>query len=344
MHRTLSALSLCALVCSLSSLGCLNPLASDELDPGRLVLPAGSVVESAHDNYVINAQIDAHDGVGAVIPLISGFSNGAPIKYWDFGETEAFAVPLFFLAKDVVYEKDAEGKVIEGKIASFGMVNHNSIIDSIPGDSGYSPFWVVYLLEVTDKYDGELITSFAAIEEAQRQGLIHAPMETQIAVNCPIVAKGTVLEVGGGKPNLAPPSQFFWQGKTVDYFELPQIPLDENIAIPEEVVYVLKREGEEPLSEPLRHVDINGDGDTFDTNNIFSAVKDADDLFTPLARTIEVTVQSTYKSIDTSVDGLTADAMSEVQLFSPEPQSIIVSFQEEPVMRNLPRQEVVGEF
>jgi hypothetical protein len=64
-------------------------------------------------------------------------------------------------------------------------------------------------------------------------------------------------------------------------------------------LFILRREGGEFLSEPMRHVDITGDGDRFDSNNILEASRADGAAYTPLLRTVHVTVPTTTLSIDT---------------------------------------------
>lgn len=316
---------------SFCAAGCLDPMVSDELGGALLVLPAGSEVPNAHDDPAIDKQIADFDGVDELVPLIGAFAGGAVTHYWDFGSTPEFAIPLFRLIR-----KDAEGNV--------ELIDHLPIIDAIPGDAGYSAFWAIFFVEVTDAYDGEVIPSFAAVEEAQRLGILKAPDAPTFSINCPVVARGVTLEVGGGNPPIEHNGIFFWQGQTVEYFDFGVMPLVNGTAAPEERIYVLRREGEEPLSEPLRGVDITGDGDIGDSNNIFSAVR-SDPDYSPLARIVNVALDKNYSSIDTSQDESDAEITRSVQIFNPEPvPGVVVAYESTESLRNCPQQVAVGGF
>jgi hypothetical protein len=220
-------------------------------------------------------------------------------------------------------------------------VDHNTIVDVIPGDPGYSPFWAVIALEVTDRYAGELITSFAAIDDARALGLVGEPELQSFAVNCPAVASDVRLEVDDGAP-LEPPSRFFWRGRSVRYYDLGPMPLVEGALAEESMRYVLARVGEPSLSEPRRGVDMTGDGDLADTNDVFEHRRD-DAGYSPLCRTIEVTVPASYRSIDTARDQTIADARDASALFDPAPvPGVVVAFERTEQLANCPQQSAPG--
>lgn len=316
---------------ALGSLGaCLDPQVSDDVVLNRLVLPAGTAVPSAHDNPEIAQQIADNDGVDGVEPLLNGFANGTAIRYWDFGDSPTYGAPLFALAN-----RNAAGELEL-------VTTHPPIVDAIPGDSGYSPYWTVFILEVTDLYNGELITSFGAVEEAQSLGLVLAPTQPTFAINCPAVADDVALDVGGGEDPFAPPLRFYWQGKTVLYYDFGPMPIpDGNEQVAD--VLILSREGKEPISEPLRQIDITNDGDIFDTNNVFEFARD-DAAYTPLTRRIDVTVpDDSFPLIDTTEAEDASGIQSYSDLFAPAPvPGRVVAFETTDEVRNLPQQSTVG--
>jgi hypothetical protein len=184
------------------SVGCLDPLVSDEPGYSRLVLPAGTKVPSADSDADLNGQIDAYDGVDApLVDLRSGFADGNEVRYWDFGEANGKAVPGFFLA---ACDEKGQPKT-DGRIK-----RHPLLVDSVPGDRDYSPLRLLQAVCVTEKYDGELITSPSALDDAIDIGIVKEPNEAAIWVNCPVVAKGVSLDVGGSAP--VAPSDVFYRG------------------------------------------------------------------------------------------------------------------------------------
>ncbi len=309
--------------------GCLDPLVGDEPGLPGLVLQAGSEVPSAHDDSNIERQIEGGDGVEEEVPLVHGFAGGQPIVYWDFGPAPDFAAPIFQLVR-------------EGAGGELEPVAHPTIVDEVPGDPDYSPFWALLTVKVTDLYDGELLTSFAAVQEAEQLGLVEAPQLQPRAVNCPAVARDVTLEVGGGAEPLPPASHFFWRGMTVDYYDFGALALDPGARMPASPRYLLRRQGGEPLSEIVRGVDITGDGDVNDTNDVFPARAD-EESFSPLCRTVTVAVAADTPSIDSSGDETMAAIRTATDLFDPDAvEGTVVAFSETEDLRNCPQQRQPG--
>lgn len=329
-HSTRWSAALTALAASISALpaaGCLDTLVDDELGPSGLVLPAGTNVPSAHDDSTIDRQIDEYDGVDQVVPLVHGFAGGAPVAYRDFGPAPNVAAPLFVLVR-------------EGA-GGIERIDHPTIIEAIPGDPGYSPFWAVLSVQVTDAYDGELITSFAAVQEAERLGLVEPPSQTGTAVNCPVVADGVTAEVGGGDAVPAN-AHFFWEGRTVDYFDLGDMPLEAGSHVPDDARYVIRREGSEPLSEPVRGVDLTGDGDLDDSNDVLARAQ-GEEGASPLCRTVDVAVVVGTEAIDTFADQTLSSIRAGTDLFDPDAiEGLVVAFDETEDLRNCPQQREAG--
>ncbi|MEO8706134.1 MAG: hypothetical protein ABI867_39255 [Kofleriaceae bacterium] len=315
-----------ALVIPLAS-ACLGPQVDDGVTRPTELLPAGSTVTSALADPEIAARVDANDGVDGRIVRQTAFVAGRVVHVWDFGPAPEIAAPLF-----VIVERDPSGNLVR--------TPHDTIIDAIPGDPGYSPFWAAFFIEITDAYDGELMTSFSAVAEAVDRGLVLAPVAQPFAVNCPAVGLGVELEVGDGQAT-PPATSFYYHGTSVPYFDFGMMPLDGGVRVPEAPRYLLRREGAEPLSEVVRHVDMDGDGDARDTNDVY-AIDPAAFTSTPRLRSVEVVVRSTVASIDTSQDETIADLRDAVQLFTPAPGPAVVSYEALPVIHNIAGQHVTG--
>lgn len=317
----MSRARIAAVVLGVALAGCLDPLVDDDVPPQGLVLPAGSTVDSALDDDRIAQQIADNDGVDGVVPLLSGFADGQLVHFWDFGPAPSIAAPIWVIV-------DADGN----------FVNHNVVVDTIPGDAGYSPYWVVFTVQITDQYAGEIMPSIAAIREAERLGLVNAPERQELSVNCPTVGSDVSLDVGTGMPPQPPIKRFYWQGKKVPYYDFGLMPVEQGVVVPEVPVYVLRREGSEPLSEPVRGVDITGDADINDTNNLFSYPASHAN-YSPLCRTVDVAVPATYSSIDTTGDETMADFMTAADVFNPAPVAgNVVAFEVTDQLWNCPQQ------
>jgi hypothetical protein len=308
---------------------CLDPLVDDDTAGPGLLLPAGSPVPDGHEDPAVDRRIDSNDEVDDEVPLVHGFAGGEAIRYWDFGPAPDFAAPLFLLAR-----------ITDG--GDIQPLDHPTVIDSIPGQNGYSPYWAVLMLEVTDDYDGELVTSFSAVQEAVDLGLVEAPVQLDLVVNCPVVARGVTLQVEDDGETLPAPSRFFWRGNTIDYFDFGQLAVEAGAEMPAMPRYQIRREGGEPLSELVRGVDITGDGDLNDTNDVFAAGPDQEG-YSPRCQTVDVAVVTATEAIDTFADESMSAVRAATDLFDPEPvAATVVSFAETDEVHNCPQQREPG--
>ncbi len=316
------------LLLALACAGCLGPLVSDDPAPvtSTSILPAGTPVPVLTDDPTAAAKIAAADGVTGTIVRQTAFARGTLVHVWNFGPAPNLAAPLFMLV-----QKDADGNLVR--------IPHPTVIEAIPGDPGYSPFWAVFTVEVTTAYHGELLTSFAAIQEALTSGLIKPPMAQPYAVNCPIAGPEIRVDVGNGA-TVGPNAQFYYLGSRVPYFDFGHMPLA-GADVPAATRVVLRREGEEPLSEVVRHVDIDGDGDITDTNDV---LEDAAALspVSPRMREVDVAVVKSTSSIDTSHNEASSSVTSLDQLLAPQPTSIVVAYEMTDIYENWVAQQTVG--
>ena len=103
--------------------------------------------------------------------LVQGWNKGEAVFYPDFGANPPAAIPIWAFITGM----DAQGnpEFVEGQ---------NNVIDSIPGDAGYSAFWQVNLVTVDDGYEPNSIKSAA---DALASGF--EITTTDLVVNCPVV-------------------------------------------------------------------------------------------------------------------------------------------------------------
>lgn len=267
-------------LCALTA--CLGPQVSDDISRPDSILPAGATVPSIYDSSEGTA-IRKHEGVSGTVPLYTGFVDGALVHFWDFGPAPDHPSPIFRLVRSGTTE----------------LLDHPPIFTSVPGDGGYSPFATVFTVEVTDQYRGELITSQAALNAAQDLGLVGAGRPAPTNLNWPVVDPDILVDVGGGQ-TVAASHVFYYEGLQGLYFDLGESRLaSDNVTVPTTNLYELRREGGDPLSEPVRHVDLDGDGDTVDSNDIFASGA-ADAAWSPRCRVVSVTVGASVESIDTT--------------------------------------------
>jgi hypothetical protein len=320
-----------ALLCA-----CIDPLSEDDVPPQDILFdfdPAND--ERPWARGELAETIDEHDAVeGGVVARLSAFSGGQRVWYWDFGPSPTFAAPLWVLVNPF-----AEGE-------EFVPIDHPLIWDVVPGDAAYSPYWRLHVVSVTDKYAGERLTSRRAIDEALRLGLILPPQPSELYANCPVIGEHVRMQIrpgtfpgweeepcpGDENATCIAPHWAYCKGVRVAYFDTngPRA-IDPDGTLPVETVYELRRETESlPLSEPVRGVDITGDEDAVDTNDVLPTTP-CDDAYTPVHRTTEVFVTGTYASIDTASDETQADARNVRDLFNANgsPRTVLVRGLEE---------------
>ena len=187
--------------------------------PESYLLPADAVVPSLATNSELVTQIQFNDGLvdatlmmnGGVVVRGTGKSGGATVRFWNFGPSpfDSFSVlaPIYYVG------------TLDGANVFTPLPDHPPLLDTIPGDLRYSPIRRVLNVPVTDAYDGEKITSLAALNEAIDRGLVGDPIVEGTWINLPVVPPGTMLEVGGGMPPM-PAKQVYARGYLVDAFEL----------------------------------------------------------------------------------------------------------------------------
>lgn len=171
-------------------IGCLGPLVEDDPQVSVHILPPGSEVPGIDENEELLAQVRINDGLDdgkleeadGVVPRIAGWANGVEISYWSFGSTSRVGAMAYVLVEDASH--------------AFVPIDHPWLLDSIPGDPVYGPIRRIQHVVVTDEYDGELLTTVRALEDAIELGLVEEPVPAGTWVNAPIVAPGTRLDVG----------------------------------------------------------------------------------------------------------------------------------------------------
>jgi hypothetical protein len=205
----------------------LHPLVSDvppDGPPGdgaaTSLLPPGTIVPGISTNTALVDQIRINEGLtyatlmtnGGIVTRTAGKSAGATVEYWNFGsatlETNGIAVlaPLYVFGT-------------ENGSAFTPSTTHPPLIDTICGDTRYSPFRRVIDVPFTDTYAGQLITSLDALDDAVNLGIVGTPTPDGTWINMPVVLPGLLLEVGSDVPPL-PTQQVYGEGYLVDVFEL----------------------------------------------------------------------------------------------------------------------------
>jgi len=193
-HGAALAVTLCS--------ACLEPLTDDDPGYSRNVLPRGAAVQSAYSDLQINRKIDLNDGLtGPVVPIKNGFAGGTPVRYWDLGPAKRSTAPAYDIAK-----------CENGAPVTDDPWVHPLVMETIPGDTDYSPYRAISYACVTPKYNGEQFTSVEALEDGIELGLIEEPMPADIWVNVPVVGRNVDLSYGDRNQ---PPERGFYKGREV---------------------------------------------------------------------------------------------------------------------------------
>lgn len=143
---------------SITSKDALDAAGFEMMKPGLFVncpvVPAGSTFENGE-------------------ALTQGWYRDARVYYPDFGPNPAFAIPIWAFITGM----DAGGtpQFVEGQ---------RNVIDSLPGDAGYSAFWRVNLVHVPEGYEANTLTAAADVA-----AFGYEITETDLMVNCPVVER-----------------------------------------------------------------------------------------------------------------------------------------------------------
>jgi hypothetical protein len=238
------------------------------------VLGAGERVPKAADDEAFAMRLVNNAGAaGPLVPLLTGFANGADALYWDFGVSTSSVEPVWILERK-------EGEPID----------HPPIVDSLPGDDAYSPFRAVFRVQVTAAYAGEQIASLKALEDAIELGLVREPVATGSYVSWPIVPADFALERRDQEP--LETKMIYATGVSAHYLPIGGAqPYERSIATG--ASYALRRQHElAPLDEAAGGANLNADGDQLDSNLIFEVA--ADEAPSGLWSLTEVVVERAY--------------------------------------------------
>jgi hypothetical protein len=146
--------------------------------------------------------------------LVHGWYRGREVTYYDFGGNSKLAstggvasAPIYVFIR---------GSKADGSPDALA-AQHN-VVGVLPGDASYSDLWQVNLVTVPATYTADSAKSVADITSGR-----YDMKQTDMFVNCPIVAEGTKLERG------EPIVQGWKDGKAVFY---PDFGLNAAVAIP----------------------------------------------------------------------------------------------------------------
>jgi hypothetical protein len=270
----------------LTATGCMDSRDSEKAGYSAELLAPDAAVPIYDSDEALRARLDAADGQeSTMIPLRNGYVAGREVRYWDFGVVPIGTKPVW-----VFRARSEQGGTLD--------TGHPDLIDSVPGDTGYTSFRKVYLVYFTKAYSGQRITSVQALEDALELGLLEEPYWKDAYANWPVALADAQLEVGPDETPLSP-DPVYYRGRIAHHFKLsaargPDSFTIEKPPIPWPNAYLLRRQDEaRPLDEAAWRADLTADGDTTDSNTVFSLAPD-EAGYTSLWKQIDVVVPPDY--------------------------------------------------
>jgi hypothetical protein len=106
-------------------------------------------------------------------PVVSGFFQGRTIKYYDFGPIKL----------------KPGNKLAPLWAVTNGAAGQHNIIDTVPGQAGYSPLWQINMVTFKAGMTPHLLKSKADVDAAVKAGEVTVKSTTTV-VNCPVLGFG----------------------------------------------------------------------------------------------------------------------------------------------------------
>lgn len=199
--------------------GCrLGPLVPDEPGASANVLPRDAVIPTVDKNTDLTMQIVLNDSLDTMTLMTNKNAiargtgvapDGSGVRFWAFGDADRAPAPIYVF-----------GTGDPSSTSAFTpLADHPPLVETVPGDVDYEPIHAIFNVKVTDRYDGQKITTIGALSDAIDLGLVEAPVAIEVFVNWPIVRPGVRLEVGPGTISIAS-TPVYAHGYVVDSFPL----------------------------------------------------------------------------------------------------------------------------
>jgi hypothetical protein len=285
------------LLIALSCAACLERADTEPPGYSSFVVPPGGEVRTLERTMAAKMKLDLNDGLTSPVPLRTGYAGGQEVQYWDLGQAPTSAEPMWIIARS------------NGSSSQY-ITTHPPVIESIPGETAYSPIRLLFDVFVTDRYSGEHFPSLRAIEDGVELGLLEPPKANDLFTNCVVTLQATEFEF---PPDVEPrpTTAAYYKDRIVYQFCVGDLmsgsgtfaarmgaPVFGN-------AFLLRRENEVPtLDESVFKADLNSDGDQLDSNVVFDSVP-GDSGYTSLWKNLDVVVTAGYPFGDlTSQDAL----------------------------------------
>lgn len=147
--------------------------------------------------------------------------NGVVTQYYNFDVQPTIPEDIY------VFFKSGATSPISGQ---------NNVIPTIPGENGYSDFWLVNKVIVPDNYVANTLTS-----EAEILASGYTIQKTNTVVNCPVVPFGSTAARSKTTGTASTLTVGWYKGKAVAYFNFDEAALTTKVSgmVPVSPIYVM---------------------------------------------------------------------------------------------------------
>ncbi len=262
--------------------GCLEPLVDDTIPPERLFGAPSLDPARAPDVESTPALAGLLPSFTRSVAYLRGWADGEEVRYWNVdGDNSNVIAPYYQL-------EDREGQPLD-----------RPVIDVLPGEPGYTPWWRRVRVRVTERYLGQKLWSREAIVAAEEAGLVETPEPTEQVVNGPVSLAAVRVPLGDGD-RAAAPEPIWYRGQRAHWLRFRdehRVPVDSQV-MPAFPVHVLQRIDEgAPLYEFVTGVDLDGDAVLDHSNNVFAGGLDQP-RYSPLWFVSLVRTKADYRSVE----------------------------------------------
>ena len=215
------------------------------------------------------------------VPRVQGWYKGQDVAYLDYGPMTNVAEPIL-----VFFQQAAPNTPVPGQL---------NLIDTIPGQPGYSDFWRVYKVLAPTNYVANTIRSFDAVIASG-----YTIEATDIIVNCPVVNPGSTIQ-GSNQPLVSG----WYRGRSVVYFDHGANSESEGSVVATPPIYAFFLSDGTPVSGQRNVIDvIPGDGGYSDLWQVVKVVVDS--AYTPnsLRDASDILAQATAGGVTLEVAGI----------------------------------------
>ncbi len=275
----------------LGAAACLDPLVADEVPLDGLLGAPDLDPDDAPDVEADPALAPRLASFARSVAYLNGFASGEAIRYWNVDGAQSDAIAPFY---ELV---DAAGAPLE-----------RPIVDVLPGEPGYTPWWRRVRVRATARYAGEKVWSVAALEAAIAAGLFETPEPTEQVIDAAVSVSTARIPLGEAD-RAAAPEPIWYRGRRAHWLRFAdevRVPVEER-TMPRFPVYVMQRIDEgAPIYEFLTGVDVDGDAVLDDTSNVFAA-RPGEARYSPLWFVVLVRVAADFRSIERGRPEITAE-------------------------------------